>query len=399
MIKIPTRFSSEFIEEYFNIVSDIVFTNKIVNYEKKIEEDGEPEKSDEYNNFTLYLSKNFHKIIYSEFNELLNIQIEIDQQFPIISECYNPKAFFKEQLLNEINSIAAITEIPLRGTRNTAEIISQKDSALNEAIALNIHLRSYFLEKYINELSNANDSESIKQSCKKISNLFKKGAIDSDKIPKWVAKLQDLIPYDAISSQTLCKIGDELALDFCPMCNESHVGNIVDDNRVYRQALDHFLPKSKYPIFSLSLYNLIPCCNTCNSLFKRNKDTLYPPHANPYIKGSDDYDIFDIEKLATAMLYNKISGSRVKFISTETEIDNNIRLFKLAGVYNKKATKAEIIRFISLSNRYYTEWRQCMNQDIFLTEILDYDHSKLPFTIKYGKFKKDLLKFMENAHR
>ena len=46
---------------------------------------------------------------------------------------------------------------------------------------------------------------------------------------------------------------------------------IVDEkNGKLRPEIDHFYPKAKYPHLSLSFYNLIPSCSTCNSKFKGN---------------------------------------------------------------------------------------------------------------------------------
>lgn len=37
-------------------------------------------------------------------------------------------------------------------------------------------------------------------------------------------------------------------------------------------TLDHVLPKSEFPFFSLSIYNLVPSCSSCNSKFKHMKE-------------------------------------------------------------------------------------------------------------------------------
>lgn len=390
MIKVPTRFSSEFVEEYYNIVSDMVFLNKANEYNND---------SQEYREFMFYLSQNFCKIVTADFNELLDILTNINNLFPVISECYNPKHFFQGIELNQIPSILEIISIHLRGDANLNRICALKNDAIREISFINRNLQSHFVGLYISELNDSNDACSIKSCCKKIHATLNDGYIDLEVMPEWVRMLRNIISYESMPSEILRKIGDELALDYCPMCNESHVGNITDDNRVYRQALDHFLPKSKYPIFSLSIYNLIPCCNTCNSLFKRDKDTLYPLHANPYIQGADEYVIFDIEKLTLAMLYKKEAGSRVKFIATNTAVDNNVKLFKLLGVYNKRATKAEIFRLMALFKSYYENWSAFMTYEEFLIKVVNYDRSKLPYEIIYGKFKMDLLGFMEEVNR
>ena len=47
-------------------------------------------------------------------------------------------------------------------------------------------------------------------------------------------------------------------------------------------TLDHFIDKAEYPIFALSIYNLIPSCSPCNSKFKHSKDLYSGDIANSY---------------------------------------------------------------------------------------------------------------------
>lgn len=42
-------------------------------------------------------------------------------------------------------------------------------------------------------------------------------------------------------------------------------------NQKNHYTIDHILPQSKFPFFSLCLYNLIPSCYTCNSKLKKSK--------------------------------------------------------------------------------------------------------------------------------
>ena len=51
-----------------------------------------------------------------------------------------------------------------------------------------------------------------------------------------------------------------------------------------RADLDHFLAKSKTPIFACSLYNLVPSCKICNSSFKHQQETDYHEHFSPFDK-------------------------------------------------------------------------------------------------------------------
>ena len=55
--------------------------------------------------------------------------------------------------------------------------------------------------------------------------------------------------------------------------------------------------KAKYPYLGLSLYNLIPCCQICNSSFKGTKDFYKTEHLHPYIEnfGEDARFITDLK--------------------------------------------------------------------------------------------------------
>ena len=62
----------------------------------------------------------------------------------------------------------------------------------------------------------------------------------------------------------------------CPYCNAESIYLINKEIKRKTQsafgksAFDHFLPKARYPFLSVSVYNLIPACDRCNSKFKRD---------------------------------------------------------------------------------------------------------------------------------
>ncbi|MDQ2087910.1 hypothetical protein RBH29_15885 [Herbivorax sp. ANBcel31] len=55
----------------------------------------------------------------------------------------------------------------------------------------------------------------------------------------------------------------------CPFCG---LDNMLNSKDLYREAFDHYLPKSKYPFVSFLRENIFPICNTCNSRYKGDKD-------------------------------------------------------------------------------------------------------------------------------
>lgn len=70
-----------------------------------------------------------------------------------------------------------------------------------------------------------------------------------------------------------------LGTNVCPYCNRAFISNYRIKRTNYLTAdLDHFMPKSLFPLFALSLYNFIPSCQVCNSRMKlaADEDILYP---------------------------------------------------------------------------------------------------------------------------
>lgn len=67
---------------------------------------------------------------------------------------------------------------------------------------------------------------------------------------------------------------DKTKVTVCPYCNRNFI-NVTDSAN--GSQLDHFYNKSKYPIFALSFYNLIPSCGPCN-LKKGKQEFDYSPY-------------------------------------------------------------------------------------------------------------------------
>ena len=78
----------------------------------------------------------------------------------------------------------------------------------------------------------------------------------------------------------------------CVYCNRQYTFNIErnggknDKDRIARPALDHWFPKSLFPLMSLSYFNLIPSCTICNSAAKMDKVWLLSTHIHPYLTAS-----------------------------------------------------------------------------------------------------------------
>ena len=71
----------------------------------------------------------------------------------------------------------------------------------------------------------------------------------------------------------------------CPFC----VCEYFDAPGAPREALDHYIPKHKYPFAAANLRNLVPMGNKCNSRYKLTDDVLRKADGNPR-KSFDPYN-------------------------------------------------------------------------------------------------------------
>jgi hypothetical protein len=81
------------------------------------------------------------------------------------------------------------------------------------------------------------------------------------------------------------RLTQKLHVEVCPYCNRQFISTYYHKGGKTRPALDHFWSKTKYPYLSVSFYNLIPCCTTCNSSFKGQIDFSLDSHLHPYVEG------------------------------------------------------------------------------------------------------------------
>lgn len=83
--------------------------------------------------------------------------------------------------------------------------------------------------------------------------------------------LLNVFGYDnKFRGTVLRELGNRLNVKTCPYCNLHYTLCIEDVNNddalelMTKFQFDHFIDKAEYPILSMSLYNLIPSCPTCN---------------------------------------------------------------------------------------------------------------------------------------
>lgn len=137
-------------------------------------------------------------------------------------------------------------------------------------------------------------------------------------------------------------LAQELDVNTCPYCNRQYTFTINSQKKTKPQ-FDHFYPKSRYPFFALSFYNLIPCCSICNHIKKDSRMELI----HPYYEGFDDSFQFDINhrdfKLNNKKIkvkFEAVKGANPDFIS---KCKNNVNEFALEELYQKHTDYIEEI--------------------------------------------------------
>lgn len=97
--------------------------------------------------------------------------------------------------------------------------------------------------------------------------------------------VDDLFSYGKLSDSTdhgAYALMQQYNQRICPYCQMHHVNFYVSSSLKLRPALDHFYPESKYPYLGVSLFNLVPACEQCNSRVKLANDPLAINLAHPF---------------------------------------------------------------------------------------------------------------------
>lgn len=187
--------------------------------------------------------------------------------------------------------------------------------------------------------------------------------------------------------------------------NRRQKENIINFNIGFTHnhfTLDHVLPQNDNKFYSLCLYNLVPCCYSCNSKFKKKLNFDGYNSLERVIPTSENYSL---NRDLDFVLYYSGSLENIKtksdFIIDTKELNNNphvakyLEIFKVKGRYTYHKNKA--LRLIENKNNY----PDSMIKEISLTtglslseirklvfgnELFDLQLTDEPFT----KFKRDI---------
>lgn len=209
---------------------------------------------------------------------------------------------------------------------------------------------------------------------KKLVNGYKESDLAQNIIPKKYRRrlrtLTCVFDYDGKLGGSESKsywLAEHIGHNTCTYCNRQYtftVGGKNNQERITRPALDHWFPKSRFPLLSLNLYNLIPSCSVCNSGAKGDKIFQLGQYVHPYEQQDDDPKFKFVPAVADrdADLWN-IVLDRDKV--AHPEVDNTIKAFELERIYNMHGS-LEVKEMMDFAQAYNNTYLQQIYDQISL---------------------------------
>lgn len=218
--------------------------------------------------------------------------------------------------------------------------------------------------------------------------------------------IKHLFSYRAFStkrkSYSAYDLAKNLNIPTCVYCNRIYTKTVIDkkNKKPYtRPTFDHWFAQSKYPIFALSFYNLIPCCNICNNI-KSNKEMTLSENFHPYYNDGQNLDI------KFSFKHKTLNTTEVRILHSNSLLTiNYLETFNLEPIY--KAHLDEVNDLIEITKLYTPAYlkslrtilhskKKIINDEslyklAFGTYTQEEDYHKRPLS----KLKKDLLSKLE----
>ncbi|MCU5578550.1 hypothetical protein, partial [Bacillus wiedmannii] len=281
---------------------------------------------------------------------------------------------FFESIFNQIEEI--ITGRPER-LNGIAKQLNVKHPELMRKISRYNYWkrRLKFYKKELEKVKNKNKEHSpvvnsLKRKELKLETIISKIHIYVQETGVFLGKINTIFNYENFRDQYgvnkegkriwgAYELVKQLKVGVCPYCNRQFITvsePSEDEGGRTRPQLDHFYSQSKFPFFSVSFFNLIPCCYVCNSNLKRDQEFSIDTHIHPYEnsfedlvqftvkfkeeKDDEDYlkvwnsntDLFSIDFKVNEL--KRANYNDEEFDNLYKKIEKNRKTFKLKTLYN-----------------------------------------------------------------
>jgi hypothetical protein len=250
-----------------------------------------------------------------------------------------------------------------------SEIEEQRRSALQKLQAINANIFNQAEQTYLNNViiefrdtafltKTPTEIDAIKQN---IGVLPLGSLLDNQNNPakkQLTHFIQEALNYTHWRNKFYPKYFRKIGIKSCVYCNSqltiaiSKKKNEIDA----RFEVDHHDPKSDFPYLSISLFNLYPCCSSCN---KRKSTTpvnfkLYTDDVSKLTKSDYNFEISKSSKCAY-LLSKDVESIKISFNDASTPAAGEQSLqdaFRIEEIHN---TQKDIIAELIIKNQIYNE--------------------------------------------
>lgn len=243
---------------------------------------------------------------------------------------------------------------------------SKKDIIANLDQLLKINNTKYKV-KYINCIKKNIDSiiigkpDEIKTLEKKFNVITNAANKNSKSYKNFMKEILKSLDYEKRRSDFYPIYFNKIGIKSCVYCN-AHLTVAIEvnskrktrNNYIAKFQVDHFLPKSDYPCFSISLYNLYPVCANCN-LAKSKNIVNFNLYLDENSINSTQFE-FILEKgsIANYLTTRNIDDIQYKFAEPSVEPPTKTfqEVFKIQEIYE---TQKDIAEELILKAEIYTK--------------------------------------------
>jgi hypothetical protein len=144
----------------------------------------------------------------------------------------------------------------------------------------------------------------------------------------------------------------DLDITVCPYCNRNYIFNFKKSKSLEATAqLDHFFDKSSFPFFSVSIFNLVPSCQTCNQRKSEKQNEIY----HPFIESLNDDVKFGLKIKDSKFYYDKDS-LEIEIPKNINKVNSHVETFNIQNLYNEhKDIALELIQKAQIYNESYID--------------------------------------------
>ncbi|GMN07480.1 hypothetical protein MTsPCn5_28690 [Croceitalea sp. MTPC5] len=215
--------------------------------------------------------------------------------------------------------------------------------------------------------------------------------------------IKDVFGYDRFrGSARAVWLSEKLNIKSCTYCNTQYSLTVARKGKTKLLFhLDHFFSQDKYPYLSLSFFNLLPCCSSCN-MSKSNKAFNLKEDIHPYVDSLDQIAVFEADHSSLVEFLLNINKNKIKLLlglrakhygdtKKQKKLDNYNEQFKIEAMYDQFN---DVVAETYLKSLFYNKYKRQELVDFFKKnygEVLSDEMIKRFVTGNYME-SKDLLK-------